>query len=132
MNIFIENLAKINRLEINWLCNELNKKTDLLEISYGYQDLCEYDGNIMKALDCAMFEAYTFYRNKTPISAEDALYLKNRDGILGFNYNEESDEKPIILTVKNLIHLYEGNELFHKWLCDSSINEFFDDISDYL
>ena len=132
MNIFIENLCKINSLEINWLCNELQKKKDLLDISYGYKNLCEFKGNLMITSDCAMFEAYIFYRKKTQISKTDALYYKNIDGILGFNYNDESDDNPVILTVKNLIHLYEGNDLFHKWLCESSINDNYDDIVDYL
>lgn len=118
MNDFIEQLSKIDTPETTWLCNKLNSNNiNLLEIGYGYQDYCDYNGNILSALDCAMFEAYGYYKNNTLISPEHGLLLKNRDGIVGFNY---IDEKPVILTVKKLIRLYEGNNEFHNWLCNLS------------
>ena len=117
MNDFIVQLSKINSYETNWLCEQLKKNIDLVEISYGYQDLCDYDGNILSAIDCAMFEAYCYYKNNTLISLDHALLLKNRDGIIGYNYIYD---KPVILTVKQLIKLYEGNDEFHDWLCKLS------------
>ena len=120
MNTFIGYLSKMNTPETTWLYDQLNRKTDLLDISYGYQDYCKYNGNIMSAIDCAMFEAYSYYKNKTLISNNHALLLKNRDGILGFYYIDDLDEKPIKLTVKKLIQLYDGDNLFHEWLCELS------------
>lgn len=120
MNHFIKDLIEINIPNIIWLYNQLNVNINinLSEIGYNYQDYCNYDGNILSALDCAMFEAYCYYKNNTLITSHHALILKNCEGIVGV-YNGQ------IITIKNIIELYEGNNLFHEWLCDLANNDIY-------
>jgi len=127
MNNFIAQLNLSKNSEIRWLTLQLQDNKELIEIGYGYQDMCNYDGNIYSDTISALFEAYCQYKNNILLSQEDAMYLLNRSGIL-YSYPNQETGNTICLTVKQLIKLYEKNNLFEEWL--KNIAE--DDVSLYL
>jgi len=121
MEEFISNLNKIEfndnitQQKINWLINNLSKQyMDLIEIGYAYQDEFDYNGIVSSSYDCAMFEAYCYYKNNISINKDHALKLIDNDGILGYYIN--NNNKKMYLSVKQLINRYENNNLFNNWL----------------
>ena len=115
MNNFITQLSLSKSSENIWLVSKLKNNNELTEIGYGYQDMCEYDGNILTDTCSALFEAYCQFKNNFDISNNDAMYLMNRSGVL-YSYPDLETSNTICVTVKELIRLYENNDLFNEWL----------------
>lgn len=99
----------------SWILSEIKKDIPLTDIGEKFMEYHEYDGNIYTDGASALFEAFISYRRKEKIPKQDAIYLRNRGGIVAQIWDKEKDDT-VILTVLELINCFEQNDNFHKWI----------------
>lgn len=105
----LENLSEYLSDGNHWMVPYI-KDNNIIEMCEKFLVEAEYDGDPMGDSASALFDAFISYKKNKSINKEDAKYLKNRGGILGFN-----EESKSCFSVKDLIKLIDGDG-FEKWL----------------
>lgn len=118
--------------EFNWIFVDLLEGRSALDIANKALEFSDYDGDCLTSATHGLFDAFVSYKNESIIDSDDAAYLSNRAGPIGYYNIEESDgvTKMEIFSVRDIIRELDG-EGFFVWLkLMGESNEFEDEFED--